>query len=109
MPATQGAPAATDAGSTIYSRQDSPLVAPPMLVSPRVPTIPASGAAASAAPEVDVVVAASGEVESVKLVAGQTTALSGMQISAVKAWRFAPATRNGQPVRYRLRVRLSEK
>jgi len=55
------------------------------------------------------VVAASGEVESVKLVAGQTTALSGMQISAVKAWRFEPASRDGQPVRYRLRVRLSEK
>ena len=114
MPAAQGAPApggvaAVDAGSVVYSREDSPLVAPPTLVSPRVPTVPASGAAGPGAPEVEVVVAASGEVESVKLVAGQTTALSGMQISAVKAWRFEPATRDGQPVRYRLRVRLSEK
>ena len=113
-PAAQGAPApggvaAVDAGGVIYSREDSPLVTPPTLVSPRVPTVPASGAAASAAPEVEVVVAASGEVESVKLVAGQTTALSGMQISAVKAWRFEPATRDGQPVRYRLRVRLPDK
>ena len=54
MPAAQGAPApggaaAVDAGGVIYSREDSPLVAPPTLVSPRMPTVPASGAAASAA------------------------------------------------------------
>ena len=112
-PASQGAPApagvpAVGAGGTIYSREDSALVTPPTLVSPRTPTVPVSGAAASA-PEVEVVVAASGEVELVKLVGGQTTALSGMQISAVKAWRFDPATREGQPVRYRLRVRLPDK
>jgi outer membrane biosynthesis protein TonB len=53
------------------------------------------------------VVSATGEVESVKLVSGQTSALSGMQFSAMKAWRFVPATRGGEPVRYRLRIRLS--
>ena len=114
MPAAQaaqapGAAGTVAAGSVIYSREDSPRVVPPTLVSPRLPTVPASGTATSSAPEVDVVVAASGEVESVKLVGGQTTALSGMQISTVKAWRFQPASMNGQPVRYRLRVRLSEK
>ena len=112
--AAQGAPASWEAGAigpggVVYSREDSPRVLPPRLISPRVPIVPPSGRAASVAPEVDVVVGSSGEVESVKLVGGQTTALSGMQISAVKAWRFQPASMDGQPVRYRLRVRLSEK
>jgi outer membrane biosynthesis protein TonB len=55
---------------------------------------------------VELVVSAVGEVESVKQVSGQTTVLTSMQISTVKAWRFEPATLDGQPVRYRLRVRL---
>ena len=114
MPAVLGEPApggvaAVDAGGVIYSRQDSPLVVLPRWSARGCRRSPRRGRLAPAHPRLTVVVAASGEVESVKLVAGQTTALSGMQISAVKAWRFEPATRNGQPVRYRLRVRLSEK
>jgi hypothetical protein len=30
-----------------------------------------------------------------------------MMLSAIKAWRFAPATRDGRPVRYRLALRLT--
>jgi hypothetical protein len=54
-----------------------------------------------------VLVSSTGEVETVKLVSGQTTALSGMQVSAIKAWRFQPATRGGTPVRYQLRMPLT--
>jgi hypothetical protein len=42
----------------------------------------------------------------VKLVSPGTGPRPAMMLSAVKAWRFQPATRGGQPVPYRLRLRL---
>jgi hypothetical protein len=30
-----------------------------------------------------------------------------MMLSAIKNWKFDPATRNGEAVRYRLRMRLT--
>jgi hypothetical protein len=32
---------------------------------------------------------------------------SAMMLSAIKTWRFKPANRYGQPVRYRVLVRLT--
>jgi len=32
---------------------------------------------------------------------------SAMMLSAIKTWRFEPAKRGGQPVRYRLLMRLT--
>jgi outer membrane biosynthesis protein TonB len=55
---------------------------------------------------VELLVSASGEVESVKLVSSGQATQPGMQLSAIKAWRYEPATLSGQPVRYRLRARL---
>jgi outer membrane biosynthesis protein TonB len=31
-----------------------------------------------------------------------------MMLSAIKNWHFEPATRNGSPVRYRMRMRLTK-
>jgi uncharacterized membrane protein (UPF0127 family) len=90
---------------SVFSALDGQVV-PPKLVSPTaVPSAP-EAAGPQPLPEVELVVSPAGEVESVKLVSGRTSALSGMQLSAIKAWRFEPATRDGQPVRYRLRVRV---
>ena len=58
-------------------------------------------------PQVELVVSSSGEVESVKLVTEQAGVGPSMMLSAIKAWRFRPATRDGEPVRYRLRMRLT--
>jgi outer membrane biosynthesis protein TonB len=33
--------------------------------------------------------------------------LPSMMLSAIKNWKFEPATRNGEAVRYRLRMRLT--
>ena len=57
-------------------------------------------------PEVEILVSAAGEVETVKLLSPGVGPGSAMMLSAVKTWIFQPATRAGQPVRYRCRVRL---
>jgi hypothetical protein len=43
----------------------------------------------------------------VKLRTSSPDVRTSMMISAFKAWRFEPATRNGRPVRYRLLIRLT--
>jgi len=101
-------PPASSAGpepGLVFSSGDARVI-PPRPVSPRAAARTSDRAGGNVEPEVELVVSAAGEVESVRLVSGETTALIGMQMSTVKAWRFEPATLDGQPVRYRLRVRL---
>ena len=92
--------------TTVYSNVDSEVV-PPALVRSRLPSDPPKGMRSDALPEVEIVVSSSGEVESVKLVTEQAGVGPSMMLSAIKAWRFRPATRDGEPVRYRLRMRLT--
>ena len=56
---------------------------------------------------VELIVSASGDVESAKFVTNPLNVHHSMLLSAVKAWRFRPALRNGQAIRYRLRVPIS--
>ena len=51
---------------------------------------------------VEVVVSVSGAVESAKFVTRPLNVHEAMLLSAVKAWRFRPAMKNGQAIRYRL-------
>lgn len=92
-------------GTVVYSAAD-PQVVPPTLVSPRLPKAPPPGVRLEELPEVEFVISTTGDVESVKIVSAGTGAQPGMKLSAVKNWRFEPATRGGQAVRYRHRVRL---
>ena len=93
------------AAGTIFSAVDAQ-VSPPTLMSPRRSTAPAQGTSSQRASELELLISPTGEVETVRVLSGPSTALSGMQISAIKAWRFRPATRGGEPVRYRLRVTI---
>jgi hypothetical protein len=90
----------------VYSAADAS-VAQPALVRPRLPTRPGGGAREANLPQVELVVSPSGEVEVVKLVTEPADVKSAMMLSAIKTWRFDPATRDGIPVRYRLRLRLT--
>ena len=90
---------------TIFSAANSGVV-PPRLIRPSSTRAPQPGTAVDDLPEVELLVSASGEVESVRLLSSGHAAQPGMQLSAIKAWRYEPATIGGQPVRYRLRVRL---
>jgi outer membrane biosynthesis protein TonB len=58
-------------------------------------------------PEVELVVSPTGEVESVRLVTETAGVIPKMMLSAIKTWHFQPATRDGRPVRYRLRMHLT--
>ena len=93
------------AAVAVYSASD-PLVVPPERIRPRAPGGPPEGTRAEDLAEVEIVVSATGEVESVRLVSPGVGPRSAMMLSAVKAWRFSPATRAGQPVPYKLRMRL---
>ena len=92
--------------TTVYSPVDTEIV-PPAFVRSRLPAEPPLGVRSEDLSEVEVVVSATGEVESVKLVTQPVRVLSVMMLSAVKNWRFQPATKDGQPVRYRMRMRLT--
>ena len=89
----------------IFSAANSGVV-PPRLIRPSSTRAPQPGTDVAALPEVELLVSASGEVESVRLLSSARAAQPGMQLSAIKAWRYEPANLGGLPVRYRLRVRL---
>jgi hypothetical protein len=99
-------PPAKVSDTRVYSSVD-PDVVPPSVVRSRLPSSPPLGIRTEALPEVEVVVSSAGEVESVKLLTQQAGVGPSMMLSAIKAWRFQPATRDGEPVRYRLRLRLT--
>lgn len=91
--------------ATVYSAAD-PLVVPPELIRPLFPRSPPPGVRAEDLPEVEVLVSATGDVETVRLLSAGTGLRPTMMLSAIKTWVFQPATRDGQPVRYRYRLRL---
>jgi len=56
---------------------------------------------------VEVVISETGEVEQVKLLAAPQDVHESMLLSAIKAWHFEPAVKDGQAVRYRQIIPIS--
>ena len=50
----------------------------------------------------------SGTVDSAKFVMNRPSFRNSWWTSAAKAWRFSPATRNGQPVRFVMRIVMDD-
>jgi len=94
------------AEATVFSAADAEVV-PPSLLRPHLPTSPRGSVRAEDLPQVELLVSPTGEVESVRLVTQRAGVASAMMLSAIKTWRFEPANRRGQPVRYRVLVRLT--
>jgi hypothetical protein len=90
----------------VYLATDATVV-PPVLVRPRLRSRSSAGVLDESLPQVELVVSAAGEVESVRLVTQPTDVMSAMMLSAIKTWRFRPAEREGRPVRSRLVLRLT--
>jgi len=87
--------------SPVYSIADSS-VDPPVLSFPQlIPQVVGPGASSSVLNRMVVVVSAEGTVERVQLVEGPARMPDMMMLSGVKTWRFTPAFKDGEPVRYR--------
>jgi hypothetical protein len=100
-PATGG-----DVTAPIYSSADRD-VEPPVPIQPKIPTALPADEREENLTVVDLIISDDGQVESLRLVRPARGVRETMILSAVKAWRFQPALRNAQPVRYSKRVWLS--
>jgi protein TonB len=90
----------------VYSKADA-AVTPPRQVYPALPAEPSGATLKGALTVVDLIVAPDGLVEKVHLRTTPRTIHEFMLLSAVKAWRFQPATLDGRPVRFRHSVALT--
>jgi len=108
--ATRGS--AGDEATAVYTWK-SDGVEPPTMVFPRMPraAFPEPDDDIHDQPYVEVLVNERGSVDAVRMrgnVGASDVVRHGMMLAAAKAWQFAPATRNGQPVRYVVRVLLGQ-
>jgi hypothetical protein len=96
-----------DEGDTpVYTRADAE-VDPAVLVRPQMPSVPEELDDSDGASVFDLLIDQYGHVEQVRLVSPANRFRDRILVSAAKAWQFQPATRDGQPVRYRLRLRIT--
>ena len=98
--------ASEEAEAPVYSRLDGG-VRPPIAIRPHLPSEPPAHVPVDHLMVLDLVVADDGVVESVRLLTDPRTVNDFMIVSAAKAWIFAPATLDGQPVKYRHRIRFA--
>jgi hypothetical protein len=104
LPTADAEVAAIDT-DTIYSPSDEGVLAP-VLIRPVIPEPAGPDAPPDTIAVFDLVVGLTGAVERVHVVSFPRRYHDRMIVSHVKAWTFQPATRDGAPVRCRLRVRL---
>jgi hypothetical protein len=92
---------------TIYSGDDDD-VRPPMMRSPQLPApLMLSGSRSDLVNRMEILVAADGSVERVRLVGSAARMPDMMLLSGAKLWKFTPAMKDGDPVRYRTFVTWS--
>jgi hypothetical protein len=97
QPLDKPAPAA----AVVYSSADLD-VEPPVLLLPQLtPPLVRTGTSAPAMNRMVVVVSPEGAVERVQLVEGPARMVDVMLLSGAKTWKFTPAFKDGEPVRYR--------
>ena len=102
-PEVPSAPVADDNTLRVYSSADSD-VEPPQMLYPSLPPAISNSADVNV---MEVFVSERGQVERVRLVSMARRMTDMMLLSGAKTWRFAPASRDGQPVRYRMVVSWS--
>lgn len=98
-PAARGA-TGVPAPDEVFSSND-PEVKAPVLVRPQLPKKPAPGDDTGI---FEMVVDENGDVAAINLISPQRRFHDRMLVAAAKAWKFRPATLDGQPVKYRIRI-----
>jgi hypothetical protein len=82
-------------------------VSPPVGVHPQLPRqLPPTVDRANLS-RIELIIARDGSVESARLLGDRRDLQGGMFLSATKAWRFRPATKDGTAVRYRMTILVS--
>lgn len=82
-------------------------IEPAVLMRPQLPSQPPSTVPAQDVGVLEIVVSATGTVEHVRLISTANRYHDRMIVAAAKAWSFEPATKDGRPVRYRARIRVT--
>lgn len=105
---TEAAPAAVRVAArdtvTIYSGTDAD-VQPPVMQQPALPPpVFVGNGADSLVNRMELLIAADGSVERVRLLNAPTRMPDMMLLSGAKLWKFTPALKDGVPVRYRTTV-----
>ncbi|MEO5823181.1 MAG: hypothetical protein ABIT71_21975 [Vicinamibacteraceae bacterium] len=96
---------ASPAGRVFQS--GDPQVTPAILIRPHLPESPPPDVPEEQVGTLEFVVAESGAVEHVHLISPANRYQERMLVAAAKTWQFQPATRDGRPVRYRTRIRVT--
>jgi hypothetical protein len=90
----------------IYDARD-PGVAPPTPVRTHMPKRPLTGVSLQPPGTLELIVDEDGGVLLARLVPTSARLQDRVMVSAAKTWRFTPARRDGQPVRYRLHMPIT--
>jgi hypothetical protein len=98
--------ASAESAASIYSSGDL-TVTPPVLVRPLLPAEPPPGLPPEQVGTIELLVDENGNVDQVKLVSPANRYEERMLVSHAKSWKFRPALKDGRPVKYRTRVRLT--
>jgi TonB family protein len=99
------APRVTPSGE-VFEPGD-PQVTPAILIRPHLPDSPPPDVPEEQIGTLEFVVAETGAVERVHLVSPANRYQERMLVAAAKTWQFRPATRDGRPVRFRTRIRVT--
>jgi hypothetical protein len=95
-----------DAPVEVFTATDVSVI-PPVIVRPVLPKDPPPDVPPADIGVVEVVVDENGDVLHVKLISPANRYRERMLVSASKMWKFRPAYKDGRPVRYKTRVRLT--
>jgi TonB family protein len=98
-------PAVDKAAPRVYSPSDTDVV-PPMTVRQAIPPYPGRVLLGGSL-VMDIVIDASGAVESATMASAPNPAYDKLVLGAAKTWQYQPATLNGKPVKYRKRIQLT--
>jgi len=105
-PEVGSAPAPAAADPVVYTSADAG-VTPAALLRPHLPSQLPAGVAADEVGVLELMVTETGRVAHVRLLSTSNRYQERMLVSAAKSWRFQPATKDGRPVRFRTRVRIT--